>query len=827
MRTVLRGLVVGVLLSVLRAPRGFDLFELPVANASSTLLVRALALALAGIALGCALRRPGAALLASVAAGYALHGLVLAAWIAPESPWTLAATVVLGLVLVLAVCLDERKLDEPPEPAHDNRASFVGELLGLFAAGAGAALAIEGVARHVRPFGAGLAQDDTVFGLAFLLVATLGAFGLGWLARLAPLRNLTAPLGLAGAAVVGAFALRGVTEFAQITTLERYVKGFGLSLSEHGTVPFDLLVGAALLGAPALLAGAAFAGLRTSRQGAAVLFGAAQGLLLVRSVLGAPPAATELREAFAAAQLVQIGSFAAVAGAALAVLSAAGARKLPRYGALAAVFGLALVPLTRETFALPVRAPWDDSNPLSPRLFQITFDLPEGLVTVESRGQTPPVATLDGHALTSGLDDALGELARLRASIGCVASERRAKGGLSALLVGQLDPFRATVLRQLGVTTIDRTAAWHSGMQRVEEVLFKDMTSPDGAVLTPADARARIAEGRYDLVLVPAVDGDLPAHRSIDAPSPTVVVAWLPATAPLAAAELDDEVLLASDGIDTLSVARVVNAERSAQGPEQERPRFVRSGARASRPLPLAELALADHHRFRERALHHRAELLARLRDAARGTKDEDLFAGLEELTRAQVRSSPFETPEQQYELSDAGLEALQRHALANAPDAFVRGVWDGLARVLTGKRDVERVRRFLEPVAHAHAPWLALEKALARADLEALEPAAAAKRLEALGVLGRDDFDYWHLLGDARKAGRDLPGAIQAWRRAYELRSTHQVVKRKLAIALVRQGEPAGRELVEELLKAFPNDAKLAAFLGPGPWPEDDETAR
>ena len=28
----------------------------------------------------------------------------------------------------------------------------------------------------------------------------------------------------------------------------------------------------------------------------------------------------------------------------------------------------------------------------------------------------------------------------------------------------------------------------------------------------------------------------------------------------------------------------------------------------------------------------------------------------------------------------------------------------------------------------------------------------------------------------------------------------------------------------IRDSLKAYPTDAKLAAFLGPGPWPEDDD---
>ncbi|MBI5363383.1 MAG: hypothetical protein HZA53_09395 [Planctomycetes bacterium] len=823
MRTLFRGLILGVLCSLLRAPRGLDLFQLPAASGGAALGWRALALVVVGFGLWSALRRPGFALLASTAAGYALHGLVLAAWIRPESSFALAVVSAIGLAAVVAAALDERRPDDEPEPAHEGRSAFVGEMLGLFAAGAGAALSIEAVARHVRAFGDGLAQDDTVFGFAFLLLAALGALGLGWIARVKALRNLSAPFGLAAAATAGFLALVLLNALAPTLALERYVRAFGLGLSEHGTFAFDLLVGAALFVAPALLLGFAIAGLRTPRQSAAVLFGAAQGLMLVRSVLGAPPAATELREAFSAAQLVQIGAFTAVAGAALAVLSAAGARKGPRYLALCGVFVLVLVPLSRETLPQPIRAPWDDSNPLAPRLFQISFDLPEGLVTVESRGPTPPIATLNGHALTSALEDAVGEIARVQAAFACVPEARRAKGALAVLLVGQLDPLRATMLRQQGAARVDRTAAWHAGMQRIEAKLFDTKPLPEGEVLDPAEARARIDAGKYDLVLVLPVASDAAAAAELDAPASTVVVDWRTTNTPIAHAELGKDVLVAVDGLESLCIARTLHAERGA-GPTA--PHLARAGRPSPAPTPWSSLARAESFRFRERTLWSRALILDRLHRAAAGTPDEPLFAGLLELARAQERSSPFESPEQQYELGDACLDALSRHAESAPLDAFSRGVWEGLARILVGKRDVERMRRYLEPIARRHAPWPALEKALARADLEALEPESAVKRLATVEVLAKTDFDYWNLLGDARKAAKDLRGATEAWRRASELRPGHQLLERKLAVALVRLGDPKGRELVEKLLQANPKDAGLQPFLGPGPWPEDDPPA-
>ena len=824
MRTLLRGLVVGVFLSMLRAPRGLDLFELPAASGGAALGWRAAGLVVAGVALFCALRRPGVGLLAAVAAGFALHGLVLAAWIRPESSVGLAVALAIGLALVVAVALDERRPDDVPEAPHENRGAFVGEIVGLFAAGAGAALSIEAVARHARAFGDGLAQDDTVLGVAFLLLAAAGAGGVGWIARAKGLANLSTPIGLAAAAVLGFAALLLVAELAPTLALERYVRSFGLGLSDHGTLPFGLLVGAALFLGQGLLTGFALAGLRTSRQSAAVVFGAAQGVLLAGVVLGAPPAGPEVDATWSAAQLVPIASFLAIAGAGLAVLGAPGVGKVPRYAALLIVFALTAVPLSRETIAQPLRAPWDDSNPLAPRMFATAFDLPEGLVTVESRGATPPIATLDGRALTGGLDDAVAEIARIQVAFACLALERRDRGAFAVLLVGQLDPLRATVLRQNGATRIDRTGAWHAGMARIESALFKEMPKPDGEILEPRTARERVDSGKYDLVLVLPVAGDAAAAVELAAPEGTVVVDWRSTTTPLAHVELGEDVLVAADGLESFGVARTLHAARQG-GSGPFAPHFARTGAPSASPTPIAALARSDAFRFRERTLWSRAALLERFHRAAAGTGDEALFGGLLELVRAQERSSPFESAEQQYELSDAGLEFLLRHAEQTPPDAFTRGVWEGLAHILVGKRDVERMRRYLEPVARLHKPWFALEKALARADLESLEPAAAVTRLEAVGVFGRDDFDYWNLLGDARRAAKDLEGATRAWRHAYGLRPSHQVLERKLAIALVRIGDPGGRELVEKLLAANPKDTALQAFLGPGPWP-DDETA-
>lgn len=824
MRTLLRGLAIGALLSALRAPAGLDLVSLPAASASTALGWRAAALALAGLALFVALRRPNARLLFATAAGFALHGLVLARWFTPSSTFALALTALAGAVLVCALCLDERRYEDPAgdDPPHAHAAARAAERLGLFVAGCGAGLSVDAVGRHLRAFGTGHGTDDTCFALAFLVLAGLGALGLGWIARARLLRGLALPFGLAAAAVCGFVALVLAGQLEKTLVLERYVKSFGLDLGAAGTPGYDLLVGAALFVAPALCSGFALAGVRNGAQAFAVCAGAAQGVLAGGMLLASEAAQDAAQNSTYASQLVPAGVLIAVAGALLAQLSTPCPRKLARYVSLAATLALVSVPLSRETLGMPLRAPWSEQTARSARTFLLALDTPEGLLTVESIGGGPPVATLDGRALTTGLDGALGELSRMQLAAQCVPDERRTGKELRALLVGQLDPLRGIALQQQGFTHVDRTASWHAAMERVESKFFKDLAQPlPGERLAPAEARARIARGDYALVVVPAVGGDAPVLGDLDVPGGTTLVVWLRAESGVASARASGELLVSSIGLDELCLGVTVHAAHPAKA-SAVAPCFASAGEPLAREFPLAQALRRDTPREPRRSDHERARTLTRLARASNGPRAE-FFAALADIADAQAASSPFESADARVELPDDALARLRDAALALEPDAFVRSTWDGVARTLAGKRDVPRLRAHLEPLARAHGPWPEIEKALARADLEALEPEEAVRRLAAIETLARDDFDYWSLAGEAHKRAHDLASAVHAWRRALELRPNHPAILRRLGPALVRQGDPQGRAILEQLLKTQPNDPELTPFLGPGPWPETD----
>jgi tetratricopeptide (TPR) repeat protein len=197
------------------------------------------------------------------------------------------------------------------------------------------------------------------------------------------------------------------------------------------------------------------------------------------------------------------------------------------------------------------------------------------------------------------------------------------------------------------------------------------------------------------------------------------------------------------------------------------------------------------------------------------------LWRGIDGFALLQIPSSPFETESEQVELDEAVLADLRDAALAEPPSAFVREAWNWLARVLAGKRDVSAIETFIAPLAARWAPWPELEIALARADIEALDPAAAVRRLTPIAEAPEPSFDVLCVLGEAREQAGDSAGAVAVWKRALPLRPNDAWIRRHLAMARVRTGDPGAAEAIREWLDEHPEDEEMRIFLGPGPWPE------
>ncbi len=827
------GLVVGVVLSALRAPLGIDLARIPAVDAAAAYGWRALALAL--VAFAWRLKRDGAvsiAFLASTAVAFAAHALWLSAYWTPTNALQLWITALAGFAALLMLGRGdvslERKSAVEPTLVH---------MIGACASGAGIALALESLARHVRLLGGGLAQDDSVSASVLLVSIAVGAAACGWIATSARLRGVSFPVACAAAAAASFAGLGVLARVASTRGLERYLAAYGLDATSHGTLAYDALLAASCFALPGLLLGAALRASRSKLELSSALIGAALGLYFVPGLLKTAERSAGQMEIFSS-HLVPYGCLVAIGGAALALLADDSITLRARWSAIACALCLGLVPLNADATPTLIVSPW---MTVPPKQF-LVFDSPEGLVTVEPSDGGLAMATLDRRPLTPPTSLAVADMERIKLSIAMLPSAPRADRAPRVLLVGQRTPVRAQAFKDAGVASVDCTAAWFASMQRIESVLFEKVEPPLGERLPPAEATRRIDAGEYDLVIVAPVPGDAPFTSRLAVPEKTTLVAWFSADEWIAERELGGSVLYWSDGVDDPCVGVVVHGA-AAPRVDGEPPVIVAAGEPVCAPSPLARLSMRECARSEERTNWCRASLARRLAGASRGGAHEKLMHGFASLYAAQASSPDFESADERIELPDDALAAFEQSAL-EAPSALTRGLWESLARVLLGKRDVGNIYKYLQPLAQKHAPWPVLEQVLAQADLEALEPAAAARRLSALiearartndgvdSVTGGDtnaggaaskgkDLELWYWLGEAQRRAGDHASAVRSFRRAHELQPENRALERELAMELVRAGDPDGRVLVESLLAKSPGDDELAAYLEPGPYPE------
>jgi hypothetical protein len=822
MRAILRGLLVGALLSWARAPLGLDLFQWPAVGGRTAYAWRSAAVLAAAIGLFRARQVSlPVRLLLGVAVGFGLHALLLANWGSPSGMSALATAILVALVLLRVLRAG------PAEAAEDAAAPKLLELVGLAAAAAGAAIACEGVARHVRLLGCALAQDDAVFACVFLGLVIAGGAAFGWATAARGLRGLSLPAGLAASAAAGFVSIVVLRRLSVEESYAKYLHLYGLDPSLRGTLAYDALIAAACFVAPGLLLGAALLGAHGRKRVFAVLVGGALGLSLLPGLLAIAPGSTTADVQPSSTELVPLGLLVAAGGALVAILSLSDRRAFARWAGIAVVLLLAMPALLVQTKPVHVLSPWATRQtfPL------MVTDAPEGLLTVESYGLLDgswAFATLDRRTLTPPGEENAADEMRLRGSFDLLPPDRRAAGGIRVLLVGQLTPQRARVMADCGATRIDRTAAWHAAMERMEGVFWSQLppeeARPAGSILAPAAARRSLDAGEYDLVIVPCVPGDAPRTRAVEVPPATTVVRWLGIDEPAASRDLGTSVAFTADGFDLPAVALLTHAA-PAEGSGELAPLLLAAGEPRSAPTPWSWLGRRKSERGDDRADRSRAALMERLAEAARGGASEDLAAGLAAFYSAQEHSSQFESPEERTELPAAALARFRSAALAGPPGPFLRRTWDRLARILVRKRWVEETYTYAQPVAAAHHPWPSLEVALAQADLESLEPKDALARLEPLVAAGEIRFDLFELLGRVQCALGSSEKALEAWKRAVELPTSDRRARKKVILAVARTGDPVGIAGARQLLLESPTDTELRAVLmkpvGSGPAPD------
>ncbi len=393
----------------------------------------------------------------------------------------------------------------------------------------------------------------------------------------------------------------------------------------------------------------------------------------------------------------------------------------------------------------------------------------------------------DGLRWTPGPQDALLERTML-------ASARDAR---SLLFVGILTPERKRALDALGVLELEVTSpfAREPRSHLVDNVRHVDLD----------EARARDEAGHYDVVLVAPVGGAVPRALVRTMGLQTRRIVWFESSGELAGARWSERIDAACPDMERVLVA-LTSGSGELVGNEPLR-----------RMRPWTRLATdADELR--------RSDALAcaeRIALAQAGTENESAAQALVVHLAAQKRSAPDADLAARVELDLGALERWSQAARSPTATRFQLRLVGAAAEVLTIKRELELIERFVLPVGEGDPRSAAVERALGLAELEMLDPAAAAERFSrALGISPRDE-DLLVLRARTRLARGDGETAARELERALALLPDSVRIRREFLIAASRAGRPGALEALRELAAARPDDAELRAHASGPPWPE------
>lgn len=822
------GAALGLVLAFGRLPLGLDWVRLAAVDGPGAASVRAGALALVALVLGASRGRSIAATpwCLGLAFGVALGLLVLDGPVAVESPGALGAAVLVPAALALWFGRNWRRDEDGGSAVELGALGTAGLVLG----GAGAAAALDTLARPLSGLGLGLPTDDAVSATVLVALVALGAVAFGPLVRGGGTRAVVLAVGPALVALGTLVGWWFLGRFEVPGALARQLTVFGLSTLDHGSLAWNAVLAAPVWVAPAFALGAWCAAAGDRRHLAAVAAGAALGLVglvWLREGWAAPFAGELAREGLDRGRGLRVGALVAGAGALLV-----GFEGWRRRGGLAAPLG-ALALVVAALFLRPgpqlLLSPWQET----PVDVEWALETSDGLLTVERTRFGERIATLDRRWLTPGPSDRVGDLERLGAALSTLGTFGLDQGPTRVLFVGLLTPERAAVLTARPGVQLERTAPWYPFDLWLEGALLGAQTQLPGRRVSPDQARADLEAGRYALVIAaPAKGVELaprgmfdqglgpaprPATGGLGLPAATAGVAWFDAAAGLGGRGLSPRVVVQLRGLEEPHVAALAGVAEHwpTDAKEGRRAAFAGGGRTWFGAAPIGALLRPA----RARIDAERAALFARLARAAEreGTATAPLAEGLALHFGAQSLSPTWASPAEAIELDERSLAPFARAARELGPDPLAEQTIEALAALLVEKQRYEDVLAHLPALTELRSPWLALELALVDTYRALLADDAALERVAKLLDLRPGDPDLWLQRGELELA-LDRPEAAASLRRALELDPEGYTRRRRLALALVGAGLPEAEDLVRELLRENPFDNELRELGRAGP---------
>lgn len=750
--------------------------------------------------------RGGSALLAGLAAGAAVQALLLG-WRLPlpaaQGPLAACAAVLACGAVFLAVLRRRGEPDDAPRGAG---------LLALALAGSGAGLCLQGLGRIALRLGLGSPFESDWLVAVGLVSAAAGGLAFGrFLAGFERdrARGATAALALAGTGLGAWISFRAAVLVVSPRGLRTLVKRFHLDVSDSGTLAFGALTGLTLLIVPAFFGGTALFAARGRRALATVALGAAFSPLAANLLLARSGAADLLAGSGGSSTLVVTGGWICTAAAAVMLIPGSGARLGGRVWGLLTAAGTTAALLLVPAPGIPVLRSWM-RFPVDPIAI---VEVPAGQITVEP-ADGGLRAVLDQVPITSGPGDLAFEQAQIEEAFNRIDPRILAQG-TRVLFIGQLDTQRADWLIRNSAKRIDRTASWWTVMDHIEQELGLVPERVPGSVLSPQAAGAAWASGAYDLVI--ALARPELAPRSAASPGiahpDTRTVLWLDGSAPIAGLDLGAQVLMTTTGLTDFALAPI----DAASGVFADRQDTLLAGKPADHVAPVVHLLRREW----ERPAPRSARTLERL--ARWNPPYAEWLSNLGKLAASQRLGSPFESYAQSLVLDDQLIRDMATQAAPLQGQDWARHTMEGLARVLVERRDIGLLVETIEPLSVAWGRPAGLETSLAQGDLESLQPQAAIQRLEPLTATPSVSPEVLRLLGEAHYQLGDYPSAIAPWEALKALSGLDEFHTRRLALALLRSGDPQGPYQVKLLLALHPEDEELQAALEAGPVAPSD----